>query len=72
MSFLTPTTTNPVYKVDFVRDTDGSIFDLLRKPWFVMRITNGALIALCKTRESAERAMAKRIAKDAAKAGERI
>jgi hypothetical protein len=69
---MTTTSSQPTYKVDFIRKSrnDPMIY-AGHLPWLVIRIANGAWMAQCKTRESAERAMAKRIAKDAAKAGER-
>ena len=53
------------YCIDCYRNKDGAPSTIGTRNWFVANRHSGAIVAHCSTRESAERALAKRLAKEA-------
>jgi hypothetical protein len=56
------------YFIDCIRNSDSTPRLTTRLPWFVAHKDGSVkIVAYCSTRESAERALAKRLVRDAAK-----
>jgi len=47
------------FRIEPIRNADGSVHTDCKRPWLVIRNSNGALAARCSTYESAVRALAR-------------
>jgi hypothetical protein len=58
------------FKIDVIRNSDGSPIEpgYCKRPWLVLRVSNGAHIAQCSTHEAAWKALERAVTKEAAKA----